>query len=113
MLIGLAHTAPFHVGPRNLATLSIQFEILVPRVASTQLSRRDLRAKASLHSSLRLPENRAETSYGLAIRLLDKDYCANQKIPPGILLGLSSSSKGIKDSNGHNGHNPPIYRQYT
>jgi hypothetical protein len=35
MLIGLAHTAPFHVGPRNLATLSIQLDIPVPRVAYT------------------------------------------------------------------------------
>jgi hypothetical protein len=28
-----------------------------------------------------------------------KDYYLNQQIPPVILLGLSSSSKGIKDSN--------------
>ena len=45
-------------------------------------------------------KNRAETSCGLEIRQLDKDYYLNQQIPPGILLGLSSSSKGIKDSNG-------------
>ena len=37
----------------------------------------------------------------ITIRPLDKDYYSNQQIPPGILLGLSSSSKGIKDSNGH------------
>ena len=36
-------------------------------------------------------------------RLIDKDYDLNQKIPPGILLGLSCSSQGIKDSNAHNG----------
>ena len=40
-------------------------------------------------------------SNGVKIRPLDKDYYLNQQIPPGILLGLSSSSKGIKDSNGH------------
>ena len=40
-------------------------------------------------------------SNGVKIRPLDKDYYSNQQIPPGILLGLSSSSKGIKDSNGH------------
>ena len=40
-------------------------------------------------------------SNGVKIRPLDKDYNLNQQIPPGILLGLSSSSKGIKDSNGH------------
>ena len=31
---------------------------------------------------------------------LDKDYYSNQQMPPGILLGLSSSFKKIKDSNG-------------
>ena len=40
-------------------------------------------------------------SNGVKIRPLDKDYNLNQQIPPGILLGLSSSSKGIKDFNGH------------
>jgi hypothetical protein len=34
-LIGLAHIAPFHVGPRNRATLSIQLDIPFPRVAHT------------------------------------------------------------------------------
>ena len=41
-----------------------------------------------------------QNSNGIMICQLDKDYYSNQQIPPGILLGLSSSSKGIKDSNG-------------
>ncbi len=45
-------------------------------------------------------KNRAETSCGLAIRPLDTDNSLNQQIPPRILLGLSSSFKGIKESNG-------------
>ena len=32
--------------------------------------------------------------------MLDKDYYLNQQIPPEILIGFSSSSKGIKESNG-------------
>ena len=63
----------------------------------TPMRRLDLRARASLHSPPL--KNRAKTSCGLAIRPLDKDYYHNQQIPPVILLGLSSSSKGIKDSN--------------
>ena len=35
MLIGIAHTAPFHVDPRNLLPLSIQLDIPVPRVSRT------------------------------------------------------------------------------
>ncbi len=46
------------------------------------------------------PKNRAETSCGLAIRPLDKDYYLNQKIPPRIFSVFSSSPKGINDSNG-------------
>ena len=36
----------------------------------------------------------------------NKDYNLNQQIPPGIFLGFSSSSKGVKESNCHNGHMP-------
>ncbi len=35
---------------------------------------------------------------GLTIHPLEKDYYLNQKILQGILLGLSFSPKGIKDS---------------
>ncbi len=67
------HTAPFHVGPRNLAPLSIQLDILVSRVADTH------EAPGSEGESepplLTTPQiNRAETSCGWAIRPLDKDY---------------------------------------
>ncbi len=37
--------------------------------------------------------------------MLDKDYYSNQQIPPGILLGLSSSSKRVKDPNGQTAKN--------
>ena len=56
-------------------------------------------------------KNRAENRNGLAIRPLDKDYYLNQQIPPGILLGLSSSSKGIKDSNGHTAMGPIVKKE--
>jgi hypothetical protein len=42
------------------------------------MKRLDLRAKASLHNSPP-PKNWAETSNGLAIRPLDKDYYLNQQ----------------------------------
>jgi hypothetical protein len=68
------------------------------------MRRLDSRAKASLHSSLPPLKSRAETNCGLAIcplYPLDKNYYLNQKIPTGILLGCSSSSKGITEFNGH------------
>ncbi len=37
---------------------------------------------------------------GITTPPLDNDYYSNQQIPPVILLGLYSSSKRIKDSNG-------------
>jgi hypothetical protein len=73
----------------------IQSDIPVPRVARNHEAPGFEGKKASLPL-----QNRAETCCGLAIRPLDKDYDLNQQIPQGILLGLSSSSKGIKDSNG-------------
>ena len=36
----------------------------------------------------------------MAARPIDKDYYLNLKIPTGVFIGLSSTSKGIKDSNG-------------
>ena len=44
---------------------------------------------------------------GITIRPLDKGlsvFYLNQQISPGILLAFSSSSKGIKDSNGQTAH---------
>ena len=57
-------------GPRNLAILSIQLDIPVPQVAHTH--------EAPVFKGEREPppplKIRAETSCGLAIRLLDKDH---------------------------------------
>ena len=95
--------APFPVGPRDLVPLSIQLGISVPRVAPPMrrldVERRYTKRASTPHSP---PQKSGHTnSNGVKIRPLDKDYYLNQQIPPGILLGLSSSSKGIKDSNGH------------
>ncbi len=67
------HTAPFHVGPRYLATLSIQLDIPVPRLAHTHEAPG---SEAESEPPLLTPplKNRAKTSCGLAIRPLDKDY---------------------------------------
>ncbi len=58
-------------GPRNLVPLSIQLDIPVPRVAHTHEA-----PGFEGESEPPLPplKNRAETSCGLAIRPLDKDY---------------------------------------
>ncbi len=40
---------------------------------------------------------------------LDTDYYLNQKIPPGILLGFSSSSNWIKKFNGHARHTARLH----
>ena len=71
--IGLVYTAPFHVGPRNPATLSIQMDIPVPRVAHTHEAPG---FEGECEPPLLTPplKNRAETCCGLAIRPLDKDY---------------------------------------
>ena len=68
------------------------------------MRRLDLRPKASLHSSHSPPKKSCRDQLRIGDPPARQRLLLSQQIPPGILFGLSSSSKGIKDSNGHNGH---------
>ena len=87
---------------RNICRLYPSNEIFPCPEWLTPMRRLDLRAinKASLHSSPP-PQKSGHKQQRNNDPPARQGLLLNQKIPPGILLGLSSSSKGIKDSNGH------------
>ncbi len=58
------------------------------------------RAKASLHSSLPPSKKSGRDQLRIGDPPARQGPLLNQQIPPGILLGFPSSSKGIKESNG-------------